>query len=228
MIAKSKIFEVFEEKSTRKIFTLNLKPSKSCYGENLINQNGIEYREWDPNSSKLASAILKGANNIFFRKGNIVLYLGSASGTTVSHVSDIVGKEGLIFAVDLSSRVMKDLIFSCGDRKNIAPILEDANLTQKIAKRICKVDIIYQDIAQRGQVEIFLKNVNMFLKKDGYCILAVKARSIDVTKQPKHIFKEVREELDKHLTVIDSKLLEPFQKDHCLFICKKNKIIPSV
>ena len=63
-----------------------------------------------------------------------------------------------------------------------------------------------------------------FLKNDGYALLAVKARSIDVTKQPKQIFKEVREKLEKNLIIIDYRELEPFQKDHCMFICKKKEI----
>ena len=70
-------------------------------------------------------------------------------------------------------------------------------------------------------MEIFLKNINAFLKKDGYALLAIKARSIDVTKQPKQIFKEVMERLDKEMIIVDYRTLEPYQKDHCMFICKK-------
>jgi fibrillarin-like pre-rRNA processing protein len=224
MISKSKIFEVYEDRPKRKIYTLNLSPGKAVYNESLIRQNNIEYREWDPYGSKLSAAIMNGCRNIFLRKDDVALYLGSASGTTVSHVSDIVGKGGFVFAVDIAPRVMKDFLFNLDSRGNIASILANANHVKELVNRLCLVDILYQDLAQRDQVEIFLKNVKMFLKKDGYCILAVKARSIDVTRQPKHIFKEVREELENHMTVIDSKLLEPYQKDHCLFICKNNKL----
>ena len=148
--------------------------------------------------------------------------MGSASGTTVSHVSDIVGNDGLIFAVDLAPRVMRDLIFLCYKRKNIAPVLADANKLDILKERISAVDSIYQDVAQKNQVEIFLKNIGMFLKDSGYALLAVKARSIDVTRQPKQIFREVRERLEKELTIIDYRELEPFQKDHCMFICRKS------
>ncbi|MDP7244224.1 MAG: fibrillarin-like rRNA/tRNA 2'-O-methyltransferase [Flavobacteriales bacterium] len=218
MIAKSKIFEVYEERG--RLYTANLTPGKRVYDEQLVKQNNIEYREWDAYGSKLASTILNGCRNIFIRKNDVILYLGSASGTTVSHVSDIVGKEGLVFAVDVAPRVMRDLIFNLEGRKNVAPILADANHTKELIERISMVDVIYQDIAQKDQVNIFLKNINMFLKKDGYAIVAIKARSIDVTKYPKEIFKEVKEILEKELIIVDYRTLEPYQKDHAMFICK--------
>ena len=220
MITKSKIFEVYEDRARRKLYTLNLTPGKRVYGEQLFRQNNIEYREWDAYSSKLAAAILNKCRNIFLRKSDVVLYLGSASGTTVSHVSDIIGRDGFVFAVDAAPRVMKDLIFNCGARKNIAAILANANNTKGLAERASIVDVIYQDIAQKNQVDIFIKNINAFLKKDGYAILAIKARSIDVTRYPKQIFKEVREKLEKEVIIIDSRSLEPYQKDHEMFICK--------
>jgi len=222
MIKASKIFEVYESSDKRRqLYTVNLTPGKNVYGEKLIQQDGAEFREWDAFKSKLAASILKGSPNIGIRKNDIVLYLGSASGTTVSHVSDIVGSSGLIFAVDLAPRVMRDLIFLCYQRKNIAPILADANKTGLLKERVSAVDVVYQDLAQKNQVGIFLKNVDLFLKNDGYALLAVKARSIDVARNPKHIFKEIGETLEKSLTIIDYRELEPFQKDHCMFICKK-------
>ncbi|MBI2651230.1 fibrillarin-like rRNA/tRNA 2'-O-methyltransferase [Candidatus Woesearchaeota archaeon] len=215
------MFEVYEDKASRKLYTLNLNPGKKVYDEIFAVQNNSEYREWNPYKSKLAAAILNNCTNIFLRKGHIVLYLGSASGTTASHVSDIANKDGFVFAVEISPRVMKDLIFNCNGRQNIGAILADANNTKALAERMSIVDVIYQDIAQKNQVEIFLKNINAFLKKDGYAIIAVKARSIDVTKKPSVIFKEVREKIEKELTIVDYKNLEPYQKDHAMFICKK-------
>ena len=222
MIAKSNIFEVYESHGKRKqLYTMSLVPQHSVYGERFIEEDGIEYREWDASKSKLASSILKGSPNIGIRKNDVVLYLGSASGTTVSHVSDIVGNGGLVFAVDIAPRVMRDLIFLSYKRKNISPILADSNKTDLLKERVSAVDVLYQDVAQKHQVEIFLKNIDLFLKKSGYALLALKARSIDVTKHPKIIFKEVKERLEKSLTIIDYRELEPFQKDHCMFICKK-------
>ena len=222
MITKSSIFEVYEYQGRRRqLCTVNLVPGQKVYGERLITENNVEYREWDASKSKLASSILKGSPNIGIRKNDVVLYLGSASGTTVSHVSDIVGNEGMIFAVDIAPRVMRDLIFLCYKRKNIVPILADSNKTNLLKERMSAVDVLYQDVAQKHQVEIFLKNSDLFLKKSGYALLALKARSIDVTKQPKLIFKEVKERLEKSMTIVDYRELQPFQKDHCMFICKK-------
>ncbi|MBS3105005.1 fibrillarin-like rRNA/tRNA 2'-O-methyltransferase [Candidatus Woesearchaeota archaeon] len=224
MIKKSRIFEVFESEQGRRkqLYTINLVPNQNVYGEKLVMENNAEYREWDAFKSKLASCILKGSLNIGIRKDDAVLYLGSASGTTVSHVSDIVGNEGFVFAVDIAPRVMRDLVFLCYKRKNIAPVLADANKIDILKERISAVDVLYQDVAQKNQVEIFLKNAGLFLRNGGYALLAVKARSMDVTKQPKQIFREVKEKLEKALTIIDYRELEPFQKDHCMFICKKS------
>jgi len=221
MISKSKIFEVYEDSERKRLFTINLVPGKKVYDEALVAQSGIEYREWDPYSSKLAALIMNKCQNIFIRKDDIVLYLGSSTGTTVSHVSDIVGKDGFVFAVDLAPRVMTSLILNLEGRKNIAPIMESANHIEKLAERASAVDVLYQDIAQKDQIRIFLKNVNAFLKKDGYALLAVKARSIDVTKKPRLVFNDVRQHLEKEMTIVDYRELEPYQKDHAMFIVKK-------
>ncbi len=221
MIQQSRIFEVYQDK--RRLLTKNLTPGKTVYDESLIIQDGVEYREWNPRKSKLAALILKGCSDIKIRKDDIILYLGSASGTTVSHVSDIIGKYGFIFALDFAPRVVRDLVFVSEDRKNIAPILADANKPETYIGRVSQVDIIYQDIAQKDQLIIFLKNIDLFLKKGGFALLAVKARSIDVTKHPKEIFMKVRKQLEQqqNLIIVDYKTLEPFQLDHCMFVVKK-------
>lgn len=220
---KSRIFEVFEEKKGKRtaLYTQNLAPGKKVYGEDLITRDGQEYREWNHNRSKLAAAILKGTTNTGIRKGDTVLYLGASSGTTPSHVSDIVGKNGFVFALDFAPRVVRQLVYLCEERSNITPILGDANKPDSYTDKVCLVDVIYMDIAQRNQEEIFLKNCRTFLKKEGYALIAVKARSIDVTKKPKQIFEKVRKEIEKELTIIDYRILDPFEKDHCMFICKK-------
>ena len=146
MIKPSKIFEVYESSERRRqLYTINVVAGQQVYGERLVNENGIEYREWDAFKSKLAATILKGSPNIGIRKGDAVLYLGSASGTTVSHVSDIVGNDGFVFAVDIAPRVMRDLIFLCYGRKNIAPILADANKINKLIERVCSTMRLLSD-----------------------------------------------------------------------------------
>jgi len=216
---QSKIFEVYEQ--GKYLYTKNLVPGKRVYGEKLVVDKGIEYREWDPTRSKLAAAILKGCPNIGIRKGSVVLYLGAATGTTASHISDIVGKEGFIFALDFAPKVVRELVYVALDRKNISPLLEDANKPMRYVDQVCIVDVIYQDIAQKDQVNIFLKNCDLFLKKNGFALLMVKSRSIDITKKPKQIYAQVQKELEKEMIITDYRILDPYEKDHCFFMCKK-------
>ena len=224
MITPLKFYEIFEQKKGRRrsLFTKSLVPGKQVYGEKLVTEKGTEYREWNPNKSKPAAAIMKGLNQFGLKPGDKVLYLGAASGTTVSHFSDIVGKGGMIFALDFAPRVVRDLVSLCEIRENIAPLLEDANKPESYKDKIIHpVDFIFQDIAQKSQAEIFIKNVEMFLKKGGYCLIAIKARSVDVTKKPSNVFNEVKRFLRERVEIVDYRELDPFEKDHAFFVCKK-------
>src|SRR3989338_7012579 len=171
--------------------------------------------------SKLCAAILKGLSQVGIKPGSIVLYLGASTGTTVSHVSDIVGKQGFVFALDFAPRVVRNLVQMSALRPNIAPLLANAHLPDSYAHTVLAVDVVYQDVATRDQVSVFLKNIKRYLKKGGFALLCVKARSIDVTKAPNQIYQEVWKQLESQLTIVDSKKLDPFQKDHMIFVCKR-------
>jgi len=207
------IYEAWIE-NKKYIFTKSL-DGKSYFGEMMING----FREFSPKRSKLAAAIFKKISLVPLKEKNIVLYLGAAHGYTASYVSDIIGQEGAVFCIEFAPRVARDLYLLCLQRKNMIPIFADANHPENYKHRILQADVIYQDIAQKNQVEILFKNLEL-LKPKGYVMLAVKARSIDVTKKPKEIFSEVEKQLKEKLKVIDSKLLEPFEKDHCFFVCQ--------
>jgi fibrillarin-like pre-rRNA processing protein len=213
------IFELQKGKR-RYLYTKSLTPGKKAYDEKTQKTAEGEFREFDPKRSKLAAAISKGIAKTGIKKGSVVLYLGAASGTTVSHVSDIVGKEGFIFAVEFSPLVLRELVYLSEDRKNIAPILADAAKPQDYKEFVTRADILFQDIAQHRQLEIFLKNL-MFLDDDGYGILCIKARSIDISKKPRQIFQEIKKDLSKEVEIIDFRTLDPFEKDHCVFVCRK-------
>ncbi len=219
----TKLFGVYEVQGRRKrIFTKNLVPGKKVYDEKLVKDKGIEYREWNPNRSKLGAYIMQGVTDAFIRPDQTVLYLGIASGTTASHISDIIGNGGMIFGIDPAFRPMMDLMFLCEKRKNITPILGDAFHPETYKSLVPeKVSVIFQDVAQRNQAEIFLKNVKTYLKKGGFGLLSVKARSIDMGAKPKQVFRQVREMLEKELTIVDFRSLEPFEKDHVMIIVKK-------
>ncbi|MBW2997955.1 fibrillarin-like rRNA/tRNA 2'-O-methyltransferase, partial [Candidatus Woesearchaeota archaeon] len=207
----------------RKIYTKNLTPGKTVYDESLTKTKDGELREWNPYKSKLGSYILqKGVNDIFIRPGSSVLYLGIASGTSASHISDIIGDKGMIYGIDPAFRVMIDLMFVAETRENIAPILDDAAHPENYKNLLPKeVDFIIQDVAQRNQAEIFMKNVDMYLKEGGFAMIAIKAKSIDIAGHPKKIFKEIRDVLEQKYTIVDSKRLEPFEKDHMMIVIKK-------
>ena len=188
------------------------------YDESIIRVKGKEYRVWNPRKSKLAAAILKGLKNFPIKKGTSILYLGVASGTTASHLSDIVGKEGIIYGVEFSPRAIRDLMIISKKRWNIAPILADARIPESYAFLVEKVDVIYADVAQPDQAEIVIRNAKLFLKKKGWLMMAVKARSIDVSKKPKEVFRDVRKKLESMFEIKEEIRLDPFEKDHAFMV----------
>ena len=205
----------------KRLFTKSIAPGHRPFDERVMKDEGIEYRQWDARKSKLAAAILKGVKEIGLMPGQTVLYLGCSHGYTPSFVSDILGKDGFMFALDFAPRVVRDMVFVSEKRKNIAPIIADANHPESYFYQAGAVDYVYQDIAQKNQAEIFLKNVDMFLKQGGLAFIAVKSRSVDITKKPRTVFEEVRRKLEKELEIIDYRELEPFEMDHCIFVCRK-------
>lgn len=192
----------------KKIYTKNLTPGISVYGEKLILIEGVEYREWDPYRSKLAGALIKGLANFKFNNSSKVLYLGASTGTTISHISDIC-INGEIYGVEISKRMVLELVKLSKLRDNIIPILADANKPEEY-KEIEKVDILYQDIAQPNQIEILLKNIKLFNPK--YVYLCLKTQSIDISKDPSIILKN---ELSKlNITPLEIIELTPYDKHH--------------
>ena len=210
---------IFEFKGN--IYTRNANPGQIVYGEKLFTWDGIEYRQWDPMRSKLGAGLKKGIQEIGMKKDSTVLYLGCSTGTTVSHVSEIVGTNGIVYALDVAPRVMRDMVLLSKKRHNIFPIIADANRPTTFSHAVPQVDVVFMDIAQSNQVEIFLKNVHAFLKSGGICILSLKSRSMDISKSPSQLFAESRALLERDVDVIDYKTLDPFEKDHALFVCKK-------
>ena len=99
--------------------------------------------------------------------------------------------------------------------------MADANQPQLYRDLVPQVDVVFMDIAQKNQLEIFVKNCDMFLDVGGFGLLALKARSVDVTKKPKDIFRQVRSELEKIYSVVDYRELDPYEKDHAMFVVKK-------
>jgi len=215
------VYIVIDDDGSEKIATKNLVPGQKVYGERLIKWEGEEYRIWNPNRSKLAAAILNGLKNFPIKPGTTVLYLGIASGTTASHVSDIIGWEGKIFGVEFSPRVLRELVPLVEDRRNIIPILGDATKPEEYRALVTKVDVIFEDVAQPTQAKILIDNAKAYLKRGGYGMISIKSRSIDVTKEPEEVFREVEKELSEYFEVVERISLEPYEKDHALIVVRK-------
>ncbi|KAH9035327.1 Fibrillarin-domain-containing protein [Lactarius pseudohatsudake] len=204
------------------LVTKNLVPGESVYGEKRISietgEDGgkIEYRVWNPFRSKLAAGVLGGMDKIFIVPGAKVLYLGAASGTSVSHVADIVGP-GVVYAVEFSPRSGRDLINMAKKRTNVIPIVEDARFPQKYRMLLSTVDVIFADVAQPDQARIVAHNAHQFLKVDGHAVISIKANCIDSTAPAEAVFSReidaLRAEMFKPLEQIT---LEPYERDHAM------------
>lgn len=208
------------------LVTRNMVPGESVYGEKRISiddpaEEGkkIEYRVWNPFRSKLAAAVLGGVDNIWIKPGAKVLYLGAASGTSVSHVSDIVGPTGVVYAVEFSHRSGRDLINMAKKRTNVVPIVEDARLPLKYRMLVGMVDVVFADVAQPDQARIVALNSSYFLKVGGHFVISIKASCIDSTAAPEAVFAAEVNKLKKdNFKPQEQVTLEPYERDHAVVI----------
>ncbi|WFD35801.1 Small subunit processome complex component [Malassezia cuniculi] len=213
------------------LVTKNLAPGESVYGEKRIAvetpgvedpaEAKVEYRVWNPFRSKLAAGVLGGLDNIHIKPGARVLYLGAASGTSVSHVADIVGPEGIVYAVEFSHRSGRDLINMAKKRTNVIPIIEDARHPAKYRMLVGSVDVIFADVAQPDQARIVAYNAEYFLKNGGHVVISIKASCIDSTAQPEAVFAEEVNKLKKSSFRPREQLtLEPYERDHAMLVAQ--------
>lgn len=210
--------------------TKSFAPGESVYGEKRITveeparEDGapptkVEYRVWNPFRSKLAAGIMGGLDEIFIAPGKKVLYLGAASGTSVSHVSDIVGPEGVVYAVEFAHRPGRELISMAKKRPNIVPIIEDARHPQKYRMLVSMVDCVFADVAQPDQARIIALNSHMFLKDQGGVVISIKANCIDSTVDAETVFaREVQKLREERIKPLEQLTLEPYERDHCIVI----------
>ena len=112
------IFEVYTDaRRKQKLYTKSLLGTRlSEFGERCVKERDGVYREWDAKRSKLAAFITNGCVNTGIRSGSVVLYLGASHGHTPTYVSDMVGPDGFVFALDFAPRVVRDLGFIWGNR----------------------------------------------------------------------------------------------------------------
>ncbi len=204
-----------------KLVTKNLAPGIRVYNEELLTIDDSEYRTWDPYRSKLAAAMLKGLPQDTIREGQKVLYLGTSTGTTPSHISDIIGRVGLLIGVEFAPRVAREFVEKVArPRSNVIPVVADARDPSKYST-MGRVDVVYCDLAQQDQTEIAIQNCRVHLKRGGNLALVVKSRSIDVIREPKAIFEQEKQKLEvSGFKVTHMIELEPFDKDHAMILAK--------
>ncbi len=205
----------------RRLATLNLVPGNQVYKEKLVKIKDEEFRAWDPYRSKLGAAIMNGLQVLPIVRKSRVLYLGVSTGTTASHVSDIVGPSGVVFCVEHTSRVAREFLDRVASyRANIVPILQDARNPKEYFAVYGTIDVVYVDIAQPDQTEIAILNCKTFLKKGGHLMLVIKTRSIDVTRDPAEITRAEAKKLQHDFEIIQEINLAPYERDHSMIIAK--------
>lgn len=210
------------DREQKSISTKSLVPGTSVYGEKLVKEGEDEFRLWSPRRSKLSAAIKRGLTEMPIQPGSKVLYLGAASGTTVSHCSDIVGPKGVIYAVEFSQRTVRDLVQLAAVRPNIVPILDDARHPTRYAPLVSgTIEVVYQDVAQPNQASILYENLKTFCSFGAWGMLAIKARSIDSTSSLEEVYSREIAELDnKGLEIVENINLDPLEKDHRFVVCR--------
>jgi len=206
------------------LVTRNMVEGEAVYGEKRISVEQpdgtkVEYRVWNPFRSKLAAAIIGGVENVWIKPESKVLYLGAASGTTVSHVSDMIGPKGIVYAVEFSHRSGRDLINVAKKRTNVIPIIEDARYPAKYRMLVGMVDVIFADVAQPDQARIVAINAHHFLKNGGKFVISIKANCIDSTAAPEAVFaREVNKLREERFKPSEQITLEPYERDHAVVV----------
>lgn len=178
-------------------------------------------REWSPHHSKIAAGIMKGLKIFPISEGSRVLYLGSAQGTTVSHLSNIVGESGLIAGIDVSAKAMQSFMALAEEKGNIIPVLADANKPEKYSElKEIGFDVLCQDVAQKNQAEIFLKN-SAYLNERGYGLLSLKLPAISPERNLESIAGKEKALLEKEFNVMQEINIVPYEKKHKLLLLRK-------
>ena len=167
------------------------------------------WRHWESRRSKLGALLARGVDTGLTGE-ETVLYLGAASGTTVSHVADFAGPT---YAVEFAPRPMRDLLGVAETRPNLFPLLADARRPERYAHVVEPVDVVVQDVATRGQAQVAVTN-RQFLRDSGRLVLAIKARSEDVTREPGAVFDTVLGALEAGYEVLATEKLDPLHTDH--------------
>ncbi|MDP6234573.1 MAG: fibrillarin-like rRNA/tRNA 2'-O-methyltransferase [Candidatus Poseidoniaceae archaeon] len=219
-------------KDGRTLWTLNAVPKKAVYGESLRNFSGTEFRRWDPTRSKLGAALVRtrrAPELLLPEEGTTVLYLGAGHGTSISHLHDhLCGAEndlsGRLVAVDLAPRCLRELTHMAKSRPGLVPVLGDARKHAAWGVLLPrKVNWLFQDVAQAGQVDIFIAACRRFLERNGTGLLSLKAASERWTGEGEEaLFTSVEQTLETSGFDVEERIeLAGYEDNHVLFAVRK-------
>lgn len=228
--------------------TKNLSKGESVYGEELITieerkenndsesssedcniipikfqniENKVEYRVWDIFYSKLGALIENGIQNIFMKPGSRVLCLGAGndSFSTISHISDLVGKDGTVYAVEISEIKGLNIKNMAKKRENLTPIINDAKKPYNYKNLISDlVDCIYVDISSKDLASIISINAGFFLKNKGgfICVINDNNENSNLKSQVSKFDEQIKLLREYNLYVKEFISLESFAKGYAI------------
>lgn len=205
-----------DEEGRAVFWTEALGEPAEVYGERVAFEGRRALRRWDPFRSKLGAALARGWDGPVPGPGERWLYLGAATGTTASHVADLTGPGGRVYAVERSVRPFARLLTLAGRYPNLLPILADARRPETYLGRVPPVDGLYLDVAQPDPVAIALANARLFLRASGSLLLVLKTSSMGREKEPRRHLAEAEAALAGPFEVEATLGLEPFHKRHYL------------
>ncbi len=206
---------VLQRSDRTELWTETVGSEPPVYGERWTESDGRPYRSFDPARSKLSAAIVKEWSGPVPAPGEGWLYLGAASGTTASHVADLVGPTGRVYAVERSLRPFSRLLALSERWPNLLPILGDARDPTSYGGLVPPVHGVYADIAQADQVEIALSNASLFLEgSTGVVLMALKTASMGREATAVQHVRGAEVEFAQLLDLEPSVRLDPFHRGH--------------
>jgi fibrillarin-like pre-rRNA processing protein len=187
-------------------------------GERVRDERIVDGRRvWHPRKSKASALFVKGVEMPL--EGARVLYLGAGAGTTPSYFADVARA---VYAVEFAPSPASRLVDVAETRDRLFPLFADARKPSRYASVVEGVDVLYQDVATRGQADVALKNAG-FVRDGGRAYVVVKARSEDVTAEPEDKYEEVADALEKEYEVESIVDLSPFYDDHAAVVARRQR-----
>jgi fibrillarin-like rRNA methylase len=199
------------------LFTETVGSLPPVYGERWVHDGRRSFRAFEPGRSKLSAGIVREWTGPVPTVGESWLYLGAATGTTASHVADLVGPEGRVYAVERSPRPFARLLALARRWPNLLPILADAREPRELSALVPPVQGVYADIAQPDQVSIVRANAELFLVgRASGVVLALKTASMGRERDPAGHLAAAQQELAGRVDLVPPVRLDPFHRGHFL------------